>query len=46
MFEIVACGYIADELPHDLMVKFLAAVNRTEGEVFFGKQDQAVNNQS
>ena len=44
MYDIVASGMIADELPNELMTKFLQAVNRQEGEVFFGRS--GVQNQN
>lgn len=36
MFETIASGFIADELPSDLTAKFLAAVKLQQSDVFYG----------
>lgn len=36
MFNTVAAGLVADELPKDLVTKFLEAIKEAESSVFFG----------
>ncbi|CDW72208.1 UNKNOWN [Stylonychia lemnae] len=39
MYETLASGYIADELPSDLTVRFLEAVQLSKNEIYSGLQD-------
>lgn len=36
MFETIATGFVADELPSDLTAKFLEAVRLSPSDVYFG----------
>jgi hypothetical protein len=38
MFQTVAAGMIADELPKDLVPKFLEAIQSNQGQVYMGVQ--------
>jgi hypothetical protein len=36
MFQTVAAGLVADELPRDLVAKFLEALEESESSVYIG----------